>query len=186
MGSTTVSAAMTIHALLRPLNAWTIGLAILWASSPIGNYLIPKLAQEVPHASISNVTIKYLDTTQASVFYDSQLYPEAESGGINALYQSGLITSQSSRASSMDQWGNIKIPYYSRLDANITANASGWKHPPETGSPYSALLGIPISGLTAPGNTTFMMTTTYLDLDCYNISRGAPMLPGMMDANGDT
>ncbi len=84
----------------------------------------------------------------------------------------------------MDQWGNVEIPYYSRLDGNTTANASSWKHPPESGSLFSALLGIPISGLAATGNSTFTITTTYLDLDCYSISRGPPIVDGV-DENGN-
>ena len=185
MGSITVGGTITTHVLLRPFNGLAIGLAILWASSPLGNYLLPNLGRETPEAVVSNITIKYLDTAQASFFYNPNYVPEVSAGGINALYLSSLIASRSAQGLSVDQWGNVKIPYYSRLDANTTANASSWKHPPESGSLFSALLGIPISGLAAAGNITFTITTTYLDLDCYNISRGPPIVDGV-DENGDT
>lgn len=186
MGSTTVGGTITVHALLRPFNGLAIGLALLWASSPLGNYLIPNLGREVQQALVLNTTIRYLDTTQASFFYNPDFIPEISAGGINALYQSSLISSRSAQGSKMDQWGNVKIPYYSRLNAtNKMANASDWRHTPESGSPwFSSLLGIPISGLAASGNTTFTITTTYLDLNCYNISQGPPIVEGGVDENG--
>ncbi len=184
MGSISVGGTLATHVLLRPFNGLAIGLAILWASSPLGNYLLPNLGQEIPEAVASNITITYLDTAQESFFYNTDFLPEVSAGGINALYLSGIIASRSAQRLSIDQWGNVKIPYYSRLDDNTTANASSWKHPPESGSVFSALLGIPISGLAATGNSTFTITTTYIDLDCYNISRGPPIVNGA-DENGN-
>ncbi len=57
MGSITVGGTIATHALLRPFNGLAIGLTILWASSPLGNYLLPNLGREIPEAVVSNITL---------------------------------------------------------------------------------------------------------------------------------
>jgi hypothetical protein len=82
----------------------------------------------------------------------------------------------------MDLWGNVKIPYYSRIASTVATNNSGWKAIPENEVEYSSILGIPTANLfdqPTTVNTSFTITTTYLDLDCYNITRGPPIPLGV-------
>jgi hypothetical protein len=71
----------------------------------------------------------------------------------------------------MDLWGNVKIPDISRISDNdaLSANSTGWINIPQGNNIiYSSVLGIPLSGIPKQGNTTFLIETSYIALDCYN------------------
>ena len=138
---------------------------------------------------ISNSTVRYLDTTQATKFYSEKPEDLVEviAGPINALYASSLMGPETAKLASMDQWGNIKIPYFDRLSKNLTVNSKGWislsgLKPGEI--IYSSLLGVPVSQSLGRGideepkvaNTTWTMSTTYLSLFCDTKSR-EPLIP---------
>lgn len=77
----------------------------------------------------------------------------------------------------MDLWGNLKIPAYKQLLANLPAASSRRISVPSGDVPYSSLIGIPTINVSKTGNTTFAVESTYLDLDCYNVSRSAAPVP---------
>lgn len=175
MGSTTFGGTLVTHGLLRPLNQLTIFLLIIWTFSPLGSQLSLSLIKTENQLLFSNATIRHLDTAQPSKIYgpDDADLPEVLAGPINSIYSTSIISPDSVRESSLDSWGNVKIPYFRRLDAS--ANSTGWTPVPRTGIAYSSLLGVPTANIPGVGNTTFVSTTTYLDLDCYNITQGAPI-----------
>ncbi|KAL5321075.1 hypothetical protein ACEPPN_011886 [Leptodophora sp. 'Broadleaf-Isolate-01'] len=192
MGSSTLGNTLTTHTLLRPFNWATLGLFTLWIFSPIGSRVSLGLIEPKYQPVVSNSTVRYLDTTQASKFYSEAAEDQVEiiAGPINALYASSLMAPEMSKMSSMDQWGNIKIPYYDRLNSNLTANSTGWisfsgREPGDI--TYSSLLGVPISkpqgSLSA--NTTWAMSATYLSLDCYTMTR-EPLVPLNTDLDNTT
>ncbi|PVH85727.1 hypothetical protein DL98DRAFT_568046 [Cadophora sp. DSE1049] len=187
--SSTLGSMLTIHVLLRPLNYLTLSLLTLWIFSPIGSRVSLGLIEPKFTPLISNTTMRYLNATQATKFYSEKPEDLVEviAGPINALYASSLMGPETAKLSSMDQWGNIKIPYFDRLSKNLTANSTGWISisglaPGET--TYSSLLGIPVSRPLGQelgegrnvANTTWSMSTTYLSLSCDTITR-EPLIP---------
>ncbi|KAH7364062.1 hypothetical protein BKA65DRAFT_572211, partial [Rhexocercosporidium sp. MPI-PUGE-AT-0058] len=178
MGSSTLGSALTTHTLLRPINWATLGLFALWMFSPIGSRVSLGLIEPKYQPVLSNTTVRYLDMTQASKFYSEAAEDQVEiiAGPINALYASSLMAPETAKMSSMDQWGNIKIPYYDRLNVNLTANSTGWINLSSlqpSDIKYSSLLGVPISipQSSKAGNTTWTMSTTYLSLACNTLTR---------------
>lgn len=112
---------------------------------------------------------------------------EIIAGPINALYAGSLMGPETAKLASMDQWGNIKIPYFDRLSKNLTVNSTGWislsgLKPGDI--TYSSLLGVPVSKSLGrgvdeelkPANTTWTMSTTHLSLSCDTMSR-EPLIP---------
>ncbi|KAL2072698.1 hypothetical protein VTL71DRAFT_12041 [Oculimacula yallundae] len=183
MGSTTLGSTLTTHTLLRPFNFATLGLFTLWIFSPIGSRVSLGLIEPKLQPVVTNTTVQYLNSRQASKFYSESPEDQLEiiAGPINALYTSSLMAPDSAKMSSMDQWGNIKIPYFDRINANFTADSTGWislsDH--QAGNiTYSSLLGIPFSKPIDDkvSNLTWTMSTTYLSLNCHTMTR-EPLIP---------
>ncbi|KAJ5032346.1 uncharacterized protein L3040_008952 [Drepanopeziza brunnea f. sp. 'multigermtubi'] len=97
------------------------------------------------------------------------------------------MTPDAFKNSSTDIWGNVKIPYYSRLPEPIIADASGWTQVSESRDiVYSSFIGIPMSKNNTQGaNTTWTMTTTYLELNCFNITKSL-YIPAYKESDGTT
>lgn len=139
-----------------------LGLIALWMLSPIGSQSTTLVLTFVHSNITSNVTVLYFDTRQASIFTTSDT-PEAFQTPLDALYLASLVSSESAKNASMDLWGNLKIPAYKQLLANLPAASSGWISVPSGDVPYSSLIGIPTINVSKTGNTTFAVESTYLD-----------------------
>ncbi|KAF3809794.1 hypothetical protein GCG54_00005337 [Colletotrichum gloeosporioides] len=66
----------------------------------------------------------------------------------------------------MDPWGNVKIPY-------LRPESSGdWRDIRQdlTTDDYSSLAGVPLSDLNYDGKTTFSLESSYIQLQCSNIT----------------
>jgi hypothetical protein len=132
--------------------------------------------------------LNYLNTRQqvyAGLPTFDSWYP-----GFAGLFTASLLAPAAVKTSSVDLWGNIKIPYFSSL-ANVTEDANGWKQIPQTNytPSYSSIFGIPISGIPA-GNATFNVQSTYVDLTCSNRTSNRTRSlnyfqnPGLISTNG--
>lgn len=86
--------------------------------------------------------------------------------GFSVLFASSLLSTAEVKTSSVDMWGNVKVPYYSKIEATGAAkNEDGWIRMPANFTMYSSLFGLPISNLQI-GNTTFNIESTYTELSC--------------------
>ena len=74
----------------------------------------------------------------------------------------------------MDLWGNVKIPVLVTLQSG-DSESEGWLTVNSSNATYSSLLGLPIDGLATSGQSTFIVETYYMTLDCpflEHVSRG--------------
>lgn len=88
------------------------------------------------------------------------------------LFGASLIAPTDIKTSSLDLWGNVRIPYYSStLNSSSEVDSDGWTHIPD-GFPsvYSSLFGLPVSDIPI-GNITFTVETSYMKLDCKNLTQ---------------
>jgi len=146
---------------------------LLAVLSPIGGQASLQMLATRDKSEITHVPITYLTTGEKS-------YSQFGSGSgfwealppINAIYAGSLTASTLVKNSEMDLWGNVKIPYLSRLTSS--ADEFGWQDVPLdlTLGKYSSLIGIPASGLSESTNTSYTLETNYFDLDCYNVFNG--------------
>ncbi|KAF4939115.1 hypothetical protein CGCF245_v004007 [Colletotrichum fructicola] len=75
------------------------------------------------------------------------------------------MTPESTPQNTMDIWGNVKIPMLKRNEGKAWQNISR-----NTGTvQYTSLVGVPV-GRVDDGNTSFSLESSYIDLECSNVS----------------
>jgi hypothetical protein len=174
MGSSTVFGTLTTQIYLRPFNWLGLALIVLWVFSPIGSQSFLRVISTQNHNTSTIATLNYLDTGQVSKIgrtLDPHIFAEAFEAPIDAVYATALMVPPSTRNLSADIYGNVKIPFYRELKAERSSESTGWERVPQSNVAYSSLLGIPVAHVSSTGDTNFTMETSYLDLDCYNVSR---------------
>ncbi|KAL2063472.1 hypothetical protein VTL71DRAFT_5277 [Oculimacula yallundae] len=170
MGSRTVASTFATQVQLRSFNLIGLGLLLVWSLSPIGGQAILHILYTPEKYTTSQANITYFNSRQQSYSapagpFQNQWYP-----GFTILFGSSLLAPTAVKKSSMDIWGNVKLPFYSSL-ANAPKDDDGWiKVAGANGSlVYSSLFGIPISGLEF-GNTTLSVESSYIELSCSNMT----------------
>ena len=180
MGSVTTGGTLSTIYTLRSYNFLAAGLVAVWALSPIGGQASLFLVDTELEPVLSNIEVMYLDTNGNTEFaggdYSTVLEP------LNLLLSSLLVGPPWYRNTSLDLWSNMRIPHLMQAGAT---NSSNWipvtEGFDETTS-YTSLLGVPIIGISAFGNTTFLMETSYISVACLNVTSG----PAIQIANGTT
>ena len=114
-----------------------------------------------------NLTMQYMDTSYPfSSFYDAANAIAMD----NALFATSLLSPASTKSSSMDTWGKMKIPILELLN-DTEETADGWKTVPSSAT-YSSLSGLFMTGLSESTNTSMRLETSYWILDCPVVQNG--------------
>lgn len=84
------------------------------------------------------------------------------------MYFSSLMSPNTVKNSSLDLWGNVKIPY-------LISDEVEWTGVPEQLDPslYSSILGVPLFNIPL-GNVIFSMESTYIQLQYTTPQNGGP------------
>ena len=168
MGSLNVGGTVATQIFLRRFNIAAVLLFCTWALSPIGSQSSLQILRVGNRPVNMKVDVDFFNTESMPGFSNADLW---NLPSLDAMFSSSLMAPASIRNSSMDLWGNVKIPDISRLP-NSSLNSTGWFNLPlavlDTNVTYSSVLGIPLSNVPKLGNTTFSMETSYLALDCYD------------------
>jgi hypothetical protein len=130
MGSSTVFGTVITQIHLRSFNWLGLALIVLWALSPIGSQSFLRVISTQNYNTSTTVTINYLDTGQVSKIgwtLDPNIIPDAYEEPIGTVYMSALMAPLSVQNSTVDLWGNVKIPYYRELGTEPSSNNTGWK-----------------------------------------------------------
>ncbi|VUC21198.1 unnamed protein product [Clonostachys rosea] len=167
LGSRTVGGALLTQFHLRAFNFLGIGILILWALSPVGSQAILRLVEPKLVTSTTAGDVTYFDLLRNAVEGEPAMPGgnlDAENNGtinvMDTLYGAMVLAPSSTKNSSMDLWGNVKIP---RLSPD---NTEEWQDiTAESPVVYSSLLGIPVANIST-GNTTFTVESSYIDLEC--------------------
>jgi hypothetical protein len=146
-----------------------LALVVIWALSPIGG-----------QASFRQMTIGNKFSTEPASFnymINGGLLDAFDNSDrvtsfsiVNALFLSLMASPVAVRSSSVDTWGNVKIPWIENFENGSIADSEGWfthdtSH--DTIDSYSSLAGVPMSGVNDSSlNYTMNMETTYLRLEC--------------------
>lgn len=183
MGSLSTGSILSTIYSLRSLNFLTVALVTMWALSPIGGQASLFLLGTELESVFSSDQVDYFDTNGNTTFFGadySTVLPE-----LNALLLSSLMTPNSIKSSNHDLWGNVKVPNLAQAGVK-NSNSSGWipvsNGPVDTIS-YTSLLGVAITNDSAPGNTTFLMETSYVAVTCFSITSGPPIIVMPADLN---
>lgn len=200
MGSYSISGAVFTQLFLHAFDLVGLAIVLIWVLSPLGSQASLRV--------ISPDTVYLTNNTALTAIDTFSRYPDAGVDSIDwsyiplrAIFSAGLMSVKLLQTRNQDIWGNIRIPYLGHDavmsdDWTVFANTSNVT--------YSSLVGVPIFTIPQEGNTTFTMSTSYLDPSCsvfdlrpaldnatndgftnYS-SPDAPRPPGRTDCSWDT
>lgn len=175
MGSRTVGGTVVTLLQHRASGGLSVALILIWALSPLGAQSALRMLESQLEPRIEPSAVTYFDTDAYS--QPSCSFPNTAGGGadqnalisyLKTMFAAALLTPKATKLDPMDLWGNVKIPILKQDDES-------WRN--TSCSPdleyYSALVGIPTAGFSV-GNTTFSLESSYLDLECSNLTKSTP------------
>lgn len=164
MQSRTFFSAVTTQLALRAVNATAVILLCAWTFSPLGSQACLRLISTRVEYSSSSSLVSHLDTVSDQVFAGSSSVSSLLTS-LKPTYVSTILSPGAIKNSSMDLWGNVRIPW---LREDLEKDEAGWADLTKSRNSeksYSSLIGIPVSNL-ANANSTFAIETTHITLDC--------------------
>ncbi|KUJ21601.1 uncharacterized protein LY89DRAFT_778016 [Mollisia scopiformis] len=188
LGSRTVGGTIITAIGLRSFTIGSLILILLWLLSPLGSQSVLRILSTTDRSTNSTTNITYINSRQQS--YAGQVEMNNWSNGLASVVSASLLAPEEVKSSSMDTWGNVKIPLFSSL-SNISEDDNGWRQIPQSDFSlvHSSLLGIPVSDV-GNGNSTFNLESTYTELTCSNrtstVTRGTGFFinPGLISTTG--
>ncbi|KAH6887019.1 hypothetical protein B0T10DRAFT_490609 [Thelonectria olida] len=181
-GSTTATGTVSTIFELQTIGLVAIGLVLIWSLSPLGGQAILRVLLLKNDIHTSSKMVQYVDSN-SSFPTDFMLGDYAGANvPVTSLFSASLASVNSNQNSSMDQWGNIKIPILELLPGYSGTEGRDWIaiNDRNTTPEYSSLTGIPVGAIPRNQNSTFTMETSYLHFDChtlrsYNMSAQGPL-----------
>jgi hypothetical protein len=142
-------------------------LILVWALSPVGGQAPFRQITIGMDVLTKSASFTYMIRNGNMVQYDDS-DRSTDFAVINALFVSSVISTPASKASTVDTWGNVKIPMIEPYENVSRPDDQGWfTINGNDNTHYSSLVGIPIAGITLSYiNYTMSIETTYLSLDC--------------------
>lgn len=173
MGSRTVGGAV-LTLFTMPLGWLHVVLLAIWAFSPLGAQSIFRVL-EIRHEPMhGSAAITYLDNIHADTAFTN--FPFYAHQGrraelsvptvIDSMYRAALLSSDTAKASSLDLWGNLKVPMLSFPNDGGGGPSHEWQDV-DSSRPvrWSSLAGIPLTGVPV-ANSTFEVLSSYIELEC--------------------
>ncbi|KAK1975711.1 hypothetical protein LZ30DRAFT_668132 [Colletotrichum cereale] len=177
IGSRTVGGTFVTLFSFPSFNILAVILFSTWACSPLGTQALLRMESASLQHQLATTTITYFDDSAKSylaemeledliTYISSSLFYDSYIGSLASRYTALIMPPDTIKADSMDLWGNVKIPF-------LHHSEPVWKDLPVNSSAiqYSSLAGIPLGDLRA-GNTTFMIESSYLQLQCGDVGIG--------------
>ncbi|KAH0537230.1 hypothetical protein FGG08_005972 [Glutinoglossum americanum] len=178
MGSSSLAGALKSLYMLRTLSLAGVAIVLLWSLSPVGGQASLRLMTTANRSSTASIPLRYLDSSDAATMVTS-----FESGDsavrakqmIDALYVASILAPDSVQSSRMDIWGNLKIPSLESLNSS-SLDGNGWVSIPKGRVLYSSLIGLPVVGLLSEGKSSFAIESSYMFLDCPDVSKSDKLI----------
>ncbi|KIW29867.1 uncharacterized protein PV07_05653 [Cladophialophora immunda] len=164
MQSRTFFAAVTTQVAFPAFNLTALILLASWVFSPLGSQASLRLVSTGRDHTSHSAAVSHVDTISNQVF-DSVSGVDSLLTSLKPSYISSVLGPDTMKNGTMDLWGNVRIPW---LVDNLDKNADGWamlSRANLTEGSFSALVGVPIASL-ANRNSSFVIETTYMNLDC--------------------
>ena len=170
IGSQSLGGTLERAVKLRRYNLIGIAVILLWLLSPLGGQSSLRILDIENRDVISSTQITYYNATarpqtsvlagEGSSFADLKI--------VASLFQATLLESNRSRTSPVDLWNNVKIPRLRQLSPFTEAALDNeWISIDNNANiAWSSLTGLLIKGLPLDGISTFVISSTYLDLAC--------------------
>ncbi|KAL1641758.1 hypothetical protein SLS58_005797 [Diplodia intermedia] len=169
LGSTSVVSAIITQFQLRAYGPVGVCLMLLWIISPLGGQATLRILDTKLQVDNSSITINYPTMNYTAAFdpgYASDSYALSSK---TTFFTAAIMSPASVKHSSVDLWGNVKVPVLESLPplAN-TEDRSAWIPVPPNAS-YSSLVGIPLGNvpqLSSSASTYAELATSYWTVSC--------------------
>lgn len=167
IGSTSLFSALERQISLRGFSVVGYVLMILWLLSPLGGQSALRLMGEETNSVLSNGTVQYLnpDTIMDTAMGAASDINSARSV-FGPIFLAALLSSSKYQDTSMDLWGNVKLPRYSSVE-HVTSDE--WKsvhYDNSTNVTYASLIGIPVAHMDKIGANNFSVKARQWDVSC--------------------
>ncbi|TKA66326.1 hypothetical protein B0A49_08043, partial [Cryomyces minteri] len=164
-GSTTLVNTLGTQLSLRTASLIGVILLPLWALSPIGGQASLRVMATGHKVSNESLNLHYLAVNSS---FEGFLIADgpSETAVVNGIFMASLLSPWSAKQSSVDIWGNIKVPMIEALQGQTAAEGDGWLDVPTENVTYASLVGLPVSTLPQSDNSIFNLETSYWIFDC--------------------
>lgn len=151
------------------LRSWSfVGflLMFLWLLSPLGGQSALRLLDQESGVITSVDTFHYMNP---NAIEDSLMMgASAINSGratFTSIFLAALLSSTRYQNTSMDLWGNVKLPSYRSVENSTSGE---WKTLPMNTEDviYASLIGIPVAGLHQSGSSNFTLKARQWDISC--------------------
>ncbi|OAG12118.1 uncharacterized protein CC84DRAFT_1079243 [Paraphaeosphaeria sporulosa] len=167
IGSTSLFSALERQISLRGFSLIGYILMILWLLSPLGGQSALRLMGEETNSVFSNGTIQYLnpDTVVGTAMGAASDINSARSV-FSPIFLASLLSSSKYQDTSMDLWGNVKMPRFASVESSTSDEWKTIKSDNNTNITYASLIGIPVAQLDKIGASNFSVKARQWDVDC--------------------
>ncbi|KAF2463620.1 uncharacterized protein BDR25DRAFT_347112 [Lindgomyces ingoldianus] len=171
LGSTGLFSTIVTQLKFRNMGIAGLALICLWVLSPIGGQASLRVLDYGTRVDSRWRTLYAMDWN--STMHTADRIPLSSIAGDSSeaifigqsIFSAALASPIDVKRSTMDLWGNVKIPMVEKL-TNSVLYSDGWREVPRTNVTYAALVGIPLSRVSSETNTTFTLETSYWTLVC--------------------
>jgi hypothetical protein len=182
-GSMTIVQTIITQIQMSSVSLLGLLLIAIWSLSPLGGQASLRIIDSTTKSSNTSQLFQYIDVS-------SNILGAEYSGGsspelyvpVDVLFGAAMLGSPSASLSSVDAWGNLKVPWIENLESS-KFDAEGWYPVPQLNSSdhFTSLIGVPLSMISDASNlaTSFNMETSYWTLEC-------PVFENLSDGPDDT
>lgn len=171
-GSTSFTSAVTTQFKLRVASFLGLGLLLVWTLSPIGG-----------QASLRQMAFGNASTSEPAMFTYmipgknlsgyAQSSRQSDLSVANTLFLASIIAPTATKHSTLDTWGNVRIPMIEPYEQTRALEEHGWFNVSgDAQGAYSSLVGIPILGTSksASNDHSLKVETSYFHLVCPTVN----------------
>ncbi|KAF2449324.1 hypothetical protein P171DRAFT_350699 [Karstenula rhodostoma CBS 690.94] len=167
IGSTSLFSALERQISLRGSSVFGYILMILWLLSPLGGQSALRLIGKETNSVLRNGTVQYLNPdTVVGTFMGSGSGINSARSVFSPIFLASLLSSSKYQDTSMDLWGNVKMPRFASVENSTSDDWKTIKNDNGTNITYASLIGIPVAQLDKIGASNFSVKARQWDIDC--------------------
>ncbi|KAK0640235.1 hypothetical protein DIS24_g9551 [Lasiodiplodia hormozganensis] len=174
LGSTSVLSTIITQFQLRAYGPVGISLIFLWIISPLGGQATLRILDLKHKVDNTSISINYPTMNYTTAFdpgYASDSYALSSK---TTFFTAAIMSPASVKNSSVDLWGNVKIPSLEALlltSTDAPADPTSWITVPPNAS-YTSLVGIPLGNVPPLSGASMYveLNTSYWTVACQNLT----------------
>jgi hypothetical protein len=167
VGCQSVFTALERQVTLRYWSVVGLFSVLVWLLSPVGGQSALRLLGQENKTVSSIATVRYMDPKSSTQTYlEGASSMNSARAAFTSIFLAALLSSSKYQDTSMDLWGNVKLPLYRYIE---NATSDEWK--PVSGlhgsnATYGSLIGIPVIGMPSEGYSNFSIKARQFDISC--------------------